>query len=149
VNDLVKRLVAGGGWVEMRNGKPFFMGTISDDLKSEIRADRDGFLDAWDRYSKDRYNVAPPEDIELSESPPGWRSSDYSRVDGYVRRQVDEVNQWVLRRFDRYRAAYTAWDITQCTQSALRDLLYWQLGRYQKPEELLATFEWVAKGGAR
>lgn len=147
--ELVKALLAGGGWVETRGGQSRLMGNIAEELKGELRAQREEFLEAWDAHQRDRYGKTPPLDQALLDQPPAWRADVYRRVEGYVRRQTDEVNQWVFARANAYQASRPDWGPEQITKAALRDVLYWQLGRFQKPEELLATFEWVQAGGRK
>lgn len=140
--ELIKQLVAAGGWFERSGERHILKGEIPDALRAALRDQRDAVLEAWDTYQRNRYGKTPPEDHPLGEVPV-WTQGDYRRIEGYVRRQGDEVQRWVFRRAEVYAAHHPEWNLTQRLQATLRDVLHWQLGRYQRPEELLATFEWV------
>lgn len=139
--EIIEKLIAAGCWIHMEHGQaPRLMGPVNQELVDLVKGNRDQVLDAWESYEKDRYCKLPGL-LALKSELPTWRSDVYRRVEGYIRRQGTDVAAWVMNRALLYRDQEKAWDMGDCTRAALRDLLYWQLGRFREPEFLLKILE--------
>lgn len=142
--ELVEAVVKAGAEVHVRDARPRLVGTVSQEILDAIREQRDEFLEEWQRYERDRYTKCPPDTMPMRNVPPSWNDRTYARVERYVRHQGEPVGLWWFHRADAYMSA--GMDATDATKSAIADVLYWQLGRFRKPEELLETLDQVAKG---
>jgi len=140
--EIIESMKASGATVRrLDGGKASIVGEVAPETVEAIKADREGFLLAWDRYERDRYCVAPPADIPLRRKPPGFRRDVTKRVHGYVMAQAGEVGRWVLLRGEQYKASRPDWTDAEAVNSACADVIHWQLGRHKAPEQVLVALE--------
>lgn len=138
---------AGASVRSLGDGRFSLLGSVPEDVLTEIRANRDEFLEAWEEDRRHRYLRCPPNDHPLRAKPPHWRADVRRRIDQYALRQGPEVGRWVLLRASAYRDAHAEdWTDAQATNAAMDDLLHWQFAdRHPDPESVLATFDEVLR----
>jgi hypothetical protein len=135
IPELVDAVMEAGARIEGDRKNKRIVGTVSDEVLAEIKANREEFIDAWTQRQRDRYCKAPPDDLPMRDRGPRWHQGIYKRVERYVRHQTDEVVQWAFHRGDAYlRQGMNA---EEATKASLRDVLHWQLAHHNKPEEVL------------
>lgn len=137
--DLVQAVVAAGATVQVKGGVPSLKGEVPSEVLAGIRTDREAFLEAWEDYRRSRYCVPPPPSLPLRREPPRWRADVWKRVDGYVRRQTDEVCRWLGARLVQYTDA--GMNPREAAQSACMDVLAWQMERHRDPVAAVTAFD--------
>jgi hypothetical protein len=142
-DDLVQAVLDAGAQVKFSGRVPRLVGEVPAEVLQGIKDNREEFIDAWEKYERDRYCKIPPDNLPLRSQPPKWRRDVYRRVEGYVRRQTDGVVQWAFARGDEYLRK--GWSSEDATRMALMDVLYWQLGRHKSPEFVLMTISECVK----
>lgn len=141
--EIIGAIESAGAMVFYRDGQPRLRGDVPEGVLAAIRADKPAFLEAWSEYERNRYGTCPPT-RPLRDKPPQWREDVYKRVEGWISRQGGEVMRWVLDRALAYLQAGMKQE--DATKAAMADVLYWQLGRHEKPEEVLEGCEQAAMG---
>jgi hypothetical protein len=136
--EIVQRVVAAGGTIRrLGDGRASATGELPADLIEAIRGDREGVLDAWEDYERNRWLRPPPEDLILRKKPAQFNASTRKRVDRYVMQQGGDVARWALLRAAAYSKAFPNWSEGECATSACSDVMHWQLARHADPAAVL------------
>lgn len=139
--DIVQAVLAAGARVEfLGSGKAKIVGSVPAEIVEAIKADREGFLDAWQAEERGRYGRVPPQDLPMRQDPPRWRPDVYRRVEAYVRHQGGELCLWTTLRATAYHDSKEGWSAAAATAAALADVLHWQMSHRTDPEWQLQTF---------
>lgn len=145
--DIITQMQATGARVKrLEDGKLSIVGEVSPEAIEAIKADRDGFIDAWDQWEKDRYLSAPPVNLPLRKRPPDFRRDVSRRIQAYVLNQNGEVGRWVILRASQYKASRPGWTDGECTNAACSDVIHWQLSRHPTPENVVLDLGDSLKG---
>lgn len=145
--ELVQEVVRAGGRVRWSKGAAKIVARLPDEVVLEIKAQRDGFLAAWDRHEAGEraargWGVAPVREPSLMTKPPAWNAAGYRRMDAWARRQPGEVQLWVIQRAGVYAKAKPDWPERAWMMAAIDDLWGAQMGRnHEKPEQVVAGCE--------
>jgi hypothetical protein len=140
------RAVAGAGAdvVIEKSGMRLVGPKLHPDIVEGIRADKAAFLEQWGEELRSRYGRVPEGPLPMTKTTPRWSHATYKRVESYIRRQGDRMTKWCFHRGNSYVEAGLS--IEAGARCALRDLLYWQLRRHARPEEILEGMEECVKG---
>ena len=145
--ELVLGVVAAGASVRrLPDGKATIFGEVPAEVMEGIRADRESFLAAWDEYRLNRYGEPPPDVLLLAPRHPVWSNDVRKLCHGYVNRQGPEVMRWLLLRAEAYGKANPEWADRHRMNAAVKDVVHWQLERYEHPEALLALLDEAYRG---
>lgn len=143
--ELVAAVLGVGADVKVEKGQAKITGPkLPEAVVEAIRADKAAFLEAWKDELASRFRRVPEGPMPMVKTPPKWTDRIYRRVGNYLWRQGDPCAKWLFDRGNAYVAVGLSVEVG--AKCACRDLLYWQLKRHDRPEEILEGMEECVKG---